>query len=271
MSRKHAQHSTLPVNTVHSSSHCTHIARLCLTQIASYILFLFFVVTFYTLFVLYPGLGGRIAAGLIFGLGAVATLICAGFATATNPADKNIYVANPRSARDLMPGHLYCYRCERHVLDTSKHCTICHKCVDVFDHHCIWLNNCVGRHNYMAFLALLLSAATMLVVQVAIGIYILVDYASDKAALDLYVRNSLYSGLSGTAYFAVTIIITILCLTAFGLVGQLLSFHCYLSECMCAPLLALLRKLGAAACVPARASWLLCNVAAWAAAADQSL
>jgi palmitoyltransferase len=49
----------------------------------------------------------------------------------------------------------YCDVCESYVGDRSKHCGDCNRCVDVFDHHCKWMNNCVGEKNYKAFIILI--------------------------------------------------------------------------------------------------------------------
>lgn len=52
---------------------------------------------------------------------------------------------------------LYCHVCDVHVTEKAKHCSSCNKCVYSFDHHCIWLNTCVGGKNYRVFLTMLFS------------------------------------------------------------------------------------------------------------------
>jgi palmitoyltransferase len=41
--------------------------------------------------------------------------------------------------------------CDCYVNESAKHCGSCNRCTLDFDHHCNWLNNCVGALNYLDF------------------------------------------------------------------------------------------------------------------------
>ena len=43
-------------------------------------------------------------------------------------------------------------KCNFQKINRSKHCRICDTCIEKFDHHCIWINNCVGAKNFKYFL-----------------------------------------------------------------------------------------------------------------------
>jgi palmitoyltransferase len=50
-----------------------------------------------------------------------------------------------------------CPTCEILHSQDSRHCIICNRCVDRFDHHCPWLDNCVGSGNHLTFLIYLIT------------------------------------------------------------------------------------------------------------------
>lgn len=50
----------------------------------------------------------------------------------------------------------YCPYCKIQKTVTIKHCHLCNICVDGFDHHCNWIDNCVGGNNVVRFFIFLL-------------------------------------------------------------------------------------------------------------------
>lgn len=46
----------------------------------------------------------------------------------------------------------FCETCKIWRPLRSSHCKACDCCVEVFDHHCPYLNNCIGKRNYRFFI-----------------------------------------------------------------------------------------------------------------------
>ena len=90
---------------------------------------------------------------------------------------------------------------------------VCRKTVPGLDHHCSWLNTCVGTRNYTAFFALTCCCAAAFVTEVAVFAALLTSWRPDDA---------------GGGF---TALVVVLLLPAVGLAGAftcLLAFHVHL-------------------------------------------
>eukprot|EP00903_Cladosiphon_okamuranus_P005460 g5445.t1 len=46
----------------------------------------------------------------------------------------------------------WCYKCDAFKPPRAHHCSLCQRCIVKMDHHCPWVNNCVGVANQKLFL-----------------------------------------------------------------------------------------------------------------------
>lgn len=68
-----------------------------------------------------------------------------------------------------------CAECLVVTLPRSRHCNVCSACVDRFDHHCPWLNTCIGRKNHATFLVFIILQVTLLFLTMTITVSFYID------------------------------------------------------------------------------------------------
>ena len=138
--------------------------------------------------------------------------------------NKDLYYTTSRTnMKYRINGHIlkvnYCYSCYLFRPPRTSHCAVCDNCVERFDHHCLWLGTCVGKHNYKYFYALLSSLNFNAIFQIVFGIVTLLSEVKK-------IKNKENKGYA--------FIITIGCIILYNLlfiiifIGKLFILHTYL-------------------------------------------
>ncbi|KAI9048809.1 hypothetical protein LZ554_007640 [Drepanopeziza brunnea f. sp. 'monogermtubi'] len=127
-----------------------------------------------------------------------------------------------------------CYTCNILKPARSKHCSICKRCISKLDHHCIFINNCVGYNNQNHFLLLLFTTGVLTAYATYIGFSIL----SDEVRKEIPSWNFRGQGLTWSQFWHVWAwvlqeytrigAVTLLCLLTTPLIFGLLGYHVYL-------------------------------------------
>ncbi|KAF0696837.1 Aste57867_12438 [Aphanomyces stellatus] len=105
--------------------------------------------------------------------------------------------------------------------EKSRYCAVCRKTVPGMDHHCTWLNTCIGRKNYAQFFTIAVCGVVIFSIQAFVAVYctsVWRDWAAPRQ-VDFAV------GSAAQACFILCALVSVPCLVMYT---TLLAFHVYL-------------------------------------------
>lgn len=128
-----------------------------------------------------------------------------------------------------------CFKCKirQNQELTTTHCIVCDQCIFNFNHHCFWVNKCIGKRNLWLFYSFLIAVAVNLglIIITAYQVYIITEFSvlNNVPIEPMYIFPESYkdsvSDLNEVKN--ICILILIVCLVFFLPVVYLICVHIY--------------------------------------------
>jgi hypothetical protein len=198
-------------------------------QIATWIIFPLILVHFFVFLLplLWDCVGLVASITSLFCLASVSTLAFAYITCTIDPVDNALVCRDAHQPMPVLQETSYCWICDLEVDRSAKHCPDCKKCVTRFDHHCLWLNTCVGAKNYRFFLALLASVGVLTMTSLVLSLYYFIECFVSESAIERRSHNS-FVNLTANELYPILLVSLLVLIPLVGLVVQLGGFHCLL-------------------------------------------
>jgi len=93
----------------------------------------------------------------------------------------------------ICDGSMYCNECKLWFpgIETPnrKHCWSCNKCVTGFDHHCRYLNQCIGESNYRVWSVFVAALTLLSASQIALTAYSIFKYTEEGSVCSVNAKE----------------------------------------------------------------------------------
>jgi palmitoyltransferase len=124
----------------------------------------------------------------------------------------------------------FCPICKIKYTKYSKHCYICNKCIEEFDHHCVWMGKCVGKKNKKIFYCILILLIFNFLINIFLGILSLFQTNINDYYINFFNFYNNYKKIIKFMRYFIFIINLIITLFSCFIIIPLISF--YINNCI---------------------------------------